>query len=127
METLIRFNFDYMVENRYFVSLLNDENLHQARHIKDSRQIVSLYSNLDTTISKILDRHLKDGSFLRSMDSVERYVSIASLCYFFLSNRFTLSAIFEVDLGTPERISARRDHVVDMILGHLRTNPERQC
>jgi len=124
LETLVRFNFDYIVENRYFVSLLNDENLHQARHIESSAEITDLYANLNTTLSKILDRGLKDGSFSRAIDPIELYVTIASLCYFFLSNRFTLSAIFSMDLSTPERIAARRDHVVDLILGHLCVNPK---
>ena len=40
--------------------------------------------------------------FRGGIDPVQLYVSIASLCYFYLSNNYTLSAIFGRDLRTPK-------------------------
>ncbi|HHG90042.1 MAG TPA: hypothetical protein ENJ90_06145 [Devosia sp.] len=34
IEKFILFSFDFLLKHPYFVPLLNDENLHKARHIK---------------------------------------------------------------------------------------------
>lgn len=124
LRKFIHFNFDYTVENPYFVPLLNDENLHKARHVKASDEIPALQGSMKSTLERVIRRGLDDGSFLRDADPVELYISIASLCYFFLSNRYTLSVIFEADLLESDRIAARRIHVSEMILSFLRTAPD---
>jgi len=124
LRKFIHFNFDYTVENPYFVPLLNDENLHKARHAKASDEIPALQGSMKSTLERVIRRGLDDGSFLRDADPVELYISIASLCYFFLSNRYTLSVIFEADLLESDRIAARRLHVSEMILSFLRTAPD---
>lgn len=124
LRKFIHFNFDYTVENRYFVPLLNDENLHKARHVKTSDEIPALQGSMKSTLGRVIRRGLDDGSFRRDADPVELYISIASLCYFFLSNQYTLSVIFEADLLESDRIAARRTHVSEMILSYLRTAPD---
>ncbi len=124
LRKFIHFNFDYTVENRYFVPLLNDENLHKARHAKASKEIPALQDSMKSSLGRVIRRGLDDGSFRRDADPVELYISIASLCYFFLSNRYTLSVIFESDLLESDRIAARRTHVSEMILSYLRTAPD---
>ncbi|WP_306262031.1 TetR family transcriptional regulator [Pararhizobium sp. IMCC21322] len=124
LRKFIHFNFDYTVENRYFVPLLNDENLHKARHAKASDEIPALQGSMKSTLGRVVRRGLDDGSFQRDADPVELYISIASLCYFFLSNQYTLSVIFDVDLLESDRIAARRTHVSEMILSFLRTAPD---
>ncbi len=124
METFIRFNFDYLVENRYFVALLNDENIHKARHIRASEQIPKLHATLNRTLGRTLERGRADGSFARSVNPMELYISIASLCYFSLSNAYTLSAIFATDVSAPDRITARREQVIELVLCFLRTSSD---
>jgi AcrR family transcriptional regulator len=124
LRKFIHFNFDYTVENPYFVPLLNDENLHKARHAKESKEIPVLQGSMKSTLERLIKRGLEDGSFQRNADPVELYISIASLCYFFLSNQYTLSVIFETDLLDSEKIAARRTHVSDMVLSFLRTAPD---
>lgn len=124
LRRFVHFNFDYIVENRYFVALLNDENLHKARHARSNEKIPALQGNMKRTLGRVIRRGLDDGSFRREADPVELYISIASLCYFFLSNRHTLSVIFNADLLESGRIAARREHVTEMILSYLRTAPE---
>lgn len=121
METFVRFNFDFLVENRHFVALLNDENLHKARHIRDSAQIVAMHETLGDTLGRILERGLAAGVFARRLPPMDLYIMIASLSYFPLSNAFTLSAIFATELATPERHAERRRQAVEMVLCFLRT------
>lgn len=124
LRRFVHFNFDYIIENRYFVPLLNDENLHKARHAKGNEKIPAMQGTMKRTLGRVIRRGLDDGSFRRDADPVELYISIASLCFFFLSNRHTLSAIFDTDLLETDRIAARRAHVTDMILSYLRSPPE---
>jgi len=119
IERFIEFNFDYLVEHPYFVSLLNDENLHKARHIKKSKRLPQLHDRLRSTIGGALKRGLAQGIFKRSVDPVDLYISIASLCFFYHSNAHTMSVIFQRDLFASKEIARRRAHIVAMIMGYL--------
>lgn len=124
MRTFIEFNFDYMVENQHFVALLSDENVHRARHVRDAGSVQGLHERLRGTIGDTLERGLADGSFKRRVDPVDLYLSIASLCYFHLSNRHTLSAIFDRDLSARDEIGRRREHVIELLICYLTTPSE---
>jgi len=121
MRRFIGFNFDFLVENRSFVALLNDENLHKARHIRASEQILALHETLGRTLGRTLERGLADGAFARSVAPMDLYILIASLCYFSLSNAYTLSAIFATDVTSPEKLAERRGQATEMVLCFLRT------
>lgn len=123
MATLIRSNFDFLVENRDFVSLINDENIHRAAHIRASDQIPALHASLTSALGRTLDRGAREGCFARTIEPMELYIAIASLCYFPLSNTHTLSAIFGTDVTAPERLAERRERAVEMVLSYLRTPP----
>jgi len=51
---------------------------------------------------------------------VRLYITIASVGFFYLSNRWTLSTIFGRDLSRREETSAWGDHMVEVVLGYLR-------
>ncbi|MBO6782150.1 MAG: TetR family transcriptional regulator [Alphaproteobacteria bacterium] len=123
MRTFIEFNFDYMVSHRYFVALLGDENLHEARHVRDSVQLSGLHARLEQTIGGTLARGRAAGVFVRDIEPVDLYITIASLCFFHLSNRHTLSAIFGRDFTSDTEIAHRREHVVDLLMSFLKSAP----
>lgn len=119
MERFIGFTFDYLTENRYFVALLNDENIHKARHILDSEHLQGLHERLQETIGDILTRGEREGVFRPNVDPIDLYISIASLCYFYYSNIHTLSAIFGRDLSDRSATQHRRQHVIDFVGAYL--------
>lgn len=119
MERFIGFTFDYLTENRYFVALLNDENIHKARHILDSEYLQGLHARLQETIGDILTRGEREGVFRPNVDPIDLYISIASLCYFYYSNIHTLSAIFGRDLSDRSATQHRRQHVIDFVGAYL--------
>jgi len=120
MRRLVLGTFDYYINNPHFISLLNNENLHRAEHIKKSARIKALHSPLVDQIRTILDAGEKKGVFRSGVDPVHLYITIAGVGYFYLSNIFTLSAIFDRDLHTKAAIAARRQHVVDAVMGYLK-------
>ena len=120
IEILTVFTFDYIAGNREFVALLNDENIHRARHIKRSKKIRGLHSNLQELIGLVLDRGAKEGLFRKNVDPVEFYISLASLSFFYFSNRHTLSAIFNRNLTGRAEMAARRAHILDFVTAYLK-------
>ena len=117
---LVEFNFDYSRAHPEMISLFNSENLHRARHLRKSKKVRELHSPFVRLVSDILKRGAAKGLFRRGLDPVEVYITIAAVGYFYLSNNWTLSAIFGRNLGSNAAISKRRRHNVDMILAALR-------
>jgi TetR/AcrR family transcriptional regulator len=120
IKRLIEFNFDYSQRHPELISLINNENLHRARHLRKSRKIRELHSPLVAMIGDILDRGVAKGIFRRGLDPVELYITIAAVGFFYLSNNYTLSTIFGRDLGTEAACRRRKRHNVDIILNAIR-------
>jgi AcrR family transcriptional regulator len=121
MRALVRFTWQYFIEHPEFISLLNNENLHEARHLRRSGRVRDLHSPLVALIGDVLRRGVAAGTFRAGVDPVQLYISIASLGYFYLANRHTLSTIFARDLMAPEELATRREHIVEVVLGYLRS------
>jgi AcrR family transcriptional regulator len=119
MRELVTFTWRHFIAHPEFISLLNTENLHRAKHLKRSTRIRSLHSPLISTISDLLARGTRAGVFRPGIDPVQLYVSVAGLSYFYLSNAYTLSTIFGRDLTAPKAKDERIAHVVDLVLGAL--------
>ena len=117
---LVEFNFDYSRAHPEMISLFNSENLHRARHLRKSKKVRELHSPFVRLVGDILKHGAAKGLFRRGLDPVEVYITIAAVGYFYLSNNWTLSAIFGRNLGSNAAISKRRRHNVDMILAALR-------
>lgn len=115
IETLVRFTWDYFVANPDFIALLNTENLHLARYIKRSREIDVMNSPVVATVGRILERGAATGVTRAGIDPLQLYISIASLCYFYLSNVHTLTVVFGQPLKSPAARRARVEHVVDFV------------
>jgi AcrR family transcriptional regulator len=120
MRRLVEFTWRYYLQHPEFLTLLNSENLHRGRHVRHSKNVVAMHSPFVAMIKQVLGRGARTGEFRRGVDPVQLYISIAALGYFYLSNRHTLSAIFERDLMLPRHKSARLHHMVDLVLGYLR-------
>jgi AcrR family transcriptional regulator len=120
MRELIAFTWQYFLAHPEFLSLLGTENLHGARYLQQSQRIRDLHSPLVGMLSDLLARGAKSGAFRGGVDPVQLYITIASLGFFYLSNRHTLSTIFGRDLGADDMIAARGKHVVDVVLAYLR-------
>ncbi len=120
MRQLTAFTWDYFLEHPEFLSLLNTENLMRGKYVRASKRIIALHSPMIALIRDTLDEGVKAGKFRPNVDPVELYISIAALGFFYLSNRWTLSAIFRRDLAKPAELSRHGKHVVDVIMAYLR-------
>ncbi|MBT2322429.1 TetR family transcriptional regulator [Variovorax paradoxus] len=116
---LISFTWHYYLEHPEFITLLNSENLHRASHLKRSDRIQDMNSPLVQLLDMVLERGRRDNLFRAGVDPVQLYISIASLCYFYLSNNDTLSAVFGRDLRAPKAMAQRLSHMTDLVLGYV--------
>jgi AcrR family transcriptional regulator len=121
MRALVRFTWKYLVAHPEFLSLLATENLQHAANLKKLPHIRELHSPLIEMISEVLQCGVKRKLFRRGVDPMQLYISIAALGFFYLSNRHTLSTIFGRDLSAPTALAERESHIVDIVLGYLRS------
>jgi TetR/AcrR family transcriptional regulator len=123
MRQLIQETFNYFVATPELLSLMNTENLLKAKHLKASKKIRDLYRPIMQRLETLLAGGVVKRFFRGDVDPVNLYISISALSYFYLSNRWTLSHIFERDLGAPPELAVRRQHVVEIIMCYLRVSP----
>ncbi len=116
---LIAFTWDYYIAHPEFLTLLNSENLHRARHLKQSDKVQTMNSPLIDTIAEVLQRGARLRLFRAGVDPVQLYISIAGLSYFYLSNSYTLSTIFDRQLLGAKAKVERLSHMTDLVLGYL--------
>jgi AcrR family transcriptional regulator len=102
---LVEFTWNYYLQHPEFLTLLNSENLHRARHLKRSRNVREMNSPVIETLAEVLARGRRSG---------------AALSYFYLGNQHTLSAVFGRDLDAARARRDRLAHMTDVVLGYLR-------
>jgi AcrR family transcriptional regulator len=120
LHKLIRFTWDYFLQHSEFLSLLHTENLHKAKYLKRSARAVDLNSPLIALISEILQRGVAKGQFRNGVDPLKLYITIASIGFFYLSNRWTLSVIFRRDLTADAEIKAWGEHIIAVVDAFVR-------
>jgi len=119
MRQLIAFTWDYYCAHPEFIRLLNSENQQRGQHVRKSSRVSQLSSPLLTILRDLLERGAERGEFRRGVDSVEIYITIAALGYFYLSNRYTLSRFLDRDLMAEDQRQAWLTHITEVVMGHV--------
>ena len=78
-----------------------------------------MHSPFVEMIRTVVRRGVESGDFHVAVDPVQLYISIAALCFFYLSNCATLSVIFGRDLLGKEARDERLAHMVALVLAAL--------
>ncbi|MCI9867761.1 TetR family transcriptional regulator [Rhizobium skierniewicense] len=120
LRELALFTWHYFLDHPEFLSILATENLNQARYLRQSTSIPEMHSNFISELKDVLLRGEKTGDFRAGLDPVDVYLTIASLGFFYLSNRFTLSTIFQRDLAEPAELERWGQHIVNTVIAALR-------
>jgi len=113
---LVRFTWDYYLEHPEFLTFVNSENLHRARHLKHSVAIRALSRTFVSMMKALLDRGVVEGVFRPGIDPVQLNITIAAIGYYYLTNRFTGAVVFERDLMTKAALKQRLAFNTDTIL-----------
>ena len=115
LRRMVEFTWDYYNAHPEFITLLNSENLHQARHLSGSTRIRDLNSPLLLALGDILERGQKQGLFRAGIDPMQLYITIAGCSYFYLSNIHTLTAVFGRDFASAKMRTQRLAHITEVI------------
>jgi AcrR family transcriptional regulator len=116
---LVSFLWTYYLSHPEFITLVNNENMMRAVHLKRSRSIREMHSALVSSLDALLERGRLQGAFRADVDAVQLYISTAALAYFYLSNNHTLSTIFGRNLLSSRARVHRAAHISDMVLSYL--------
>jgi AcrR family transcriptional regulator len=116
LETLVRFTWKYYLQNPEFITLVNSENLHRARHIKTSTSIQDSTRGLVDMVEGILKRGEGTGEFRAGVDATQLNITIAAIGYYYLTNRFTGTILFQRDMMDEQALDERLNFNVDSIL-----------
>ena len=124
LESLVRFTWQYYLDNPEFLSLVNNENLHKARHLENSELIHNVSRRFVDMVGQITARGEKAGIFRTGIDPVQLNITIAAIGYYYLTNRYTGSILFERNLMEESALDDRLRFNIDTIMRLVRKNPE---
>ncbi len=120
MQALIEFTFDHIAGHPEFVGLMATENMLKGRLLKKSTLVPQTTAPLVDSIRDLLRRGTDAGVFRSNVDPVQLYITILSVSYVHISNRYTLSIMFQEDLLDPSWLAERRRHAREVVLAYLK-------
>ena len=116
IKRLVSFTWKYYLDNPEFITLVNSENLHKARHIRNSKRMREMSRPFVGRMRDLLARGAAAGLFRADLDPVQVNITIAATGYYYLTNRFTGSIVFERDLMSEAALAQRVDFNTRTIL-----------
>ena len=116
LRRLAEITFDHHCENPDFARLVMVENIHRGAHIGEVPGIELRASSAIGGLERLLARGRADGSFRADLTPLDLHLTISSLAFFNVSNRYTIGRIFGVDLTDPGVAAGRRKEVVLAVL-----------
>jgi AcrR family transcriptional regulator len=125
MTKLVDFTFRHLLGNPEFVRMVMNENLLHGRYLRRSKLVPALTLHLVEVIKDLLRRGARAGVFRRGVDPVQLYITILAVSNIHLSNRYTLSTMFQLDLADAGWLEERCAHARAVVLGYLRPEEPR--
>jgi AcrR family transcriptional regulator len=116
LEKLVRFTWNYYLENPEFLTLVNSANLHKARHLQNSERIRIVSRRFVEMVQTLLDRGVAAGDFRAGIDPVNLNITIAAIGYYYLTNRYSGSIVFERDMMAPRALEERLAFNVETVM-----------
>ena len=107
LDKLVCFTWNYYIANPEFITLVNSENLHKAKHLKQSKIISEINQKFISMVGKLLDRGVSDGVFRDDIDPVQLNITIAAIGYYYLTNKSTGAIVYQQNLSTKEAYDKR--------------------
>jgi AcrR family transcriptional regulator len=115
LRRLVRFTMDHYIKHPEMIAVLNNENLHRGRHVSKAKSLKRLSSPALAQIEKIVGRGIELGVFRRDLEPMQLYIAIMALNYFYVSNRWTLTAFLGRDLMAGDEMEQWQNWVWQMV------------
>jgi AcrR family transcriptional regulator len=112
--------WSHLRENPRWLSLINNENLHEGRYLARSAKLRDTLSPVVELLRTALERGAASGEFRPDVDPLDFYVSLVGMGYYTISNRFTIEAFLGRDYTQPAHQASISKMQVEMMLAYLR-------
>ena len=119
MRKLVETTFDHHAAHPEFVRLVSVENILEARNVAASETVQRRNAAVIGVITEVLSRGMASGAFRPGIDPLDLHMLISGFCFYRVSNRHTLGAIFGRDLRDPAVEATHRRMAVEMVLRYL--------
>ena len=116
LRRLIEHDVHYHSAHPELVRLVMNENIHRAEHLKQIKQLPEANQRVIVMLRAIIARGEADGSFRPGIDAIDLHMNISALSFYNVSNQFTFSHNFGVDMVSEAAIERRAEQVADIIL-----------
>ena len=116
LRRLTEISFDHHRNNPEFARLVMVENIHLGTHIADVPGVGLRAASAIGILDRLLARGQADGTFHSDITPLDVHLTISSLAFFNVSNRYTITQLFDVDVVDPMVADRRREIVVDVVL-----------
>lgn len=123
LNKVIAFVLSYYRKNPEFITLLNLENLQRGKHIAKSERAGQYSSPAIAVVNELLQNGIAQKLFRNDVSARNVYLLIAATAYFYMSNRYTLSAFLGENLKTPEAIAAWQSFISSTVLRTVLLEP----
>jgi AcrR family transcriptional regulator len=120
LEKIILFQWQYYQANPELIILLNTENLLKGQHLAKLKTIKELLPPAISNIEKAVASGIRKQLFRDDIDIVDLYLAMMGLGYFYLSNRYTLSAFLDRPLMDPQQREHWGRTMVQMVFASVR-------
>ena len=120
LQKVVRFTMNHYLTHPELLTLLNNENLHKGKYVSKSKALKELSSPALALMQKIYQSGVKQRVFRRGIVPLNIYLSILALNYFYLSNRYTLTAFLGLDVMADDQLNGWQEWVVDVVLRAVR-------
>jgi AcrR family transcriptional regulator len=116
LRRLVTFTWDYYIANPEFITLVNSENLHKAKHIRTSTEMDKMNKPFVGRMDLVLKRGMDDGLFRTDLDTVQVLITLAGVGFHYLTNRYTGEFVYGRSLMTEEARAERLAFNIQTIL-----------
>jgi AcrR family transcriptional regulator len=119
LRRIVEVTFDHHAAHPEFVRLVSTENINEARIVAASPTIRTRNATILEILERILDQGAQDGSFRRGLDALDVHLLVNGFCFYRVSNRHTLKAVFGRDLRAPGAAAAQRRMICEAVLRYV--------
>lgn len=119
LRRLVDVTFDHHAMHPEFVRLVSVENIHEARIVAASPTIPARNAAIIGTLGALIARGQAEGVFRPGLDALDLHMLISSFCFYRVSNRHTLRAIYGRDLAAADSVAAHRRMITEAVLRYV--------
>jgi AcrR family transcriptional regulator len=119
IKALVGYTFDHHTSHPEFIRLVMIENIHDAENLRNSNIVDTRSIDIIDTLKDIIARGQRAGKFRADLDAIDLHMTMSALAFFHISNQATFSAIFKVDMASPQALAVRRAQVIDLVTRYV--------